>query len=154
MPDRLVFKYGKTTLLTNLRIQFVIAHLFFCWRKGVFQSKCKICTQVVRWEIDNKVKFEFTIYRLSGIFNFNNHIFCSKKFCDFDLNKKFECCYFESINKPNEIPEMFAVIVVRILLNFVKRYLFKSEEKSSLVFYSYLATIASKCLIMFAIILT
>ena len=37
--DKLMFKYFKEYLLANLRIDFVFLHLFFCWRKELFQAK-------------------------------------------------------------------------------------------------------------------
>ena len=132
-------------MLIHLSLRFVYGHLFFCWRKNFFDSKCKLCTRAIRWEIDKKAGFKFERYFVYGWPDFKNDIFCSPKFYCKDLNNKFDQCpYFEAINKPGEVVEMFGTVAIRILLNICKRFLFCSEEHVKLTFYAYLADISGQ----------
>ena len=126
-------------------MRFVYGHFCFCWRKNFFESKCKFCTQSARWEMDKKAGFKFERYFTHGWCDFKADIFCSPKFYCYEFNKKFDSCsYFESINKPDQVAEMFGIIAIKILLNVSKRVLICSEENAKLVFYSYLADISGQ----------
>ena len=143
--DRLYFSHVKRLLNCNLSPRFVYAHLFFCHRKNIFEARCKLCTQIVRWDIDKKVNFKFERYFTYGWSDFKNDVFCSPKFFSNELNKKFDgCSHFEATNKVDEIVEMFGTITIRILLSICKRILFCREEHVKLIFHSYLAELSNQ----------
>ena len=143
--DRLYFAYVKQLVSYHLTLRFVYCHLFYYHRKNIFEASCKLCIQVVRWEVDKKVGFKYERYFVSGWSDNKNDIFCSPKFFSYDLNKKFDgCSYCEALNNPNELVEMFGTISVRIMLNIIKRYLICDEELVKLVFYAYLAEISNQ----------
>ena len=144
--DKRYFAYVKQLLSYHLRLVyclFVYCHLFYCRRKNIFEASCQLCIQVVRWEVDKKAGFKYERYFVSGWSDHKNDIFCTPKFFSYDLNKKCGgCSYFEALNNPNELVEMFGTISVRIMLNIIKRYLICNEEHAKLVFDAYLSEIS------------
>ena len=76
---------------------------------------------------------------MSGWTEHFSEIFCSTKFFCKESNDKLGTCqYFESINNPTEVVNMFASVTIRIFLNLSKEILLRNVAPNS-IFYHYLA---------------
>ena len=91
--------------------------------KKIFESSCRLCTQVVRSDIlDTNESLYFTRYYYHSCSDHFEEIFASTKYFSYEKNKKYdECRYFENVYTSNQLINMFGIIARRILLNLAKK---------------------------------
>ena len=122
--DRLYLAYFLYILKEKLTNRLICGHLFWCHRKNVFNSECKICCQVFRSDDDPTKTF---LYSKSYIDLWDTHgekVFVEETYLEENMQAYSRCAYFENVYTRYQLITLFGVIAVRLFLNIGKRYLF------------------------------
>ena len=121
--NRLYFANFVSLIKRHINRRFIYGHFFWCQRKGIFESSCDQCIQVIRSDIlDSNERLCFTRYYYHGWSDHFEEIYASTKYFSFEKNKKYhKCRYFEDVYTANQLINMFGVIACRILLNIAKK---------------------------------
>ena len=123
--DRLYLANFKFQLKQYLNARFVYGHFFWCQRRNILDSQCRICTLVFKWDND-----DYAVYQYSNNFMdfWDTHlekVFCENTYLyESEIVNRKECVYFENFYTPTQLTNMFGVISCRIFLNLGKRCFF------------------------------
>ena len=58
--DRLYLANFIYTLKENLTMRLIYGHTFWCQRKNILDSECRLCCQVFKWDSDSNYQFLFS----------------------------------------------------------------------------------------------
>ena len=138
--SRMYYAHFLSMIKKHISCRFVYSHMVWCQRKGIFESDCDLCVQVIRSDIlDTSERMCFTRYYYHGWSDHFEETFACTKYFSYDLNRKHEHCrYFEHVYSANQLINMFGVIACRILLNLAKKKFFIGRLHND-HFYSYFA---------------
>ena len=125
--DRLYLANFIYQIKKNLSCRFIYGHLFWCQRKSVLKSSCKLCTQVFEWEGDSKDYLWYT-RDYNDFYRHKEKVFCSNSYLqESNRNKNEKCEYFENAYNLVQLINIFGVISCRVFLNLGKRYFFVGQ---------------------------
>ena len=97
--DRLYLANFIWQLKTHLNPRFLYGHLFWCQRKNILDSHCRICTRVFKWDGDNSDVFIYSSNYMDFWDAHAEKLFCSDSYIAENCNiNRQRCIYFENVS--------------------------------------------------------
>ena len=98
---------------------------FWCQRKNILESKCRICTQVFKWEGDSDDIFLYSSKYMDFWDTHAEKLFCSDTYLSENCKlTNVRCTYFEEFYTSHQLVNMFGTIACRIFIYLGKRNFF------------------------------
>ena len=121
--DRLYLAYFLSILKEKLTNRLICGHTFWCHRKNVLDSECKICCQVFRCNEDPHKNFLYSNNYLDFWDTHAEKVYVEATYLEQNLQCVNRCKYFEHLYTREQLVNFFGVIAVRMFLNIGKIYL-------------------------------
>ena len=119
--DRLYLAYFLSILKEKLTCRLICGHMFWCHRKNVLDSECKICYQVFRCDEDPSKKNLYSNDCLDFWDTHAENVYVEETYLEQNLQSIHGCKYFENFYTREQLVNFFGVI--RMFLNLGKIYL-------------------------------
>ena len=110
---------------TTTRPLPLYGHFFWCQRRNILDSQCRICTSVFKWDNDDYAVYQYSNNLMDFWDTHLEKLFCENTYLyESEIDNRKECVYFENFYTAPQLINMFGVISCRIFLNLGKRCFF------------------------------